>query len=82
MEVKEQKTPEEELADAVDKANKTALIFDRSLKFKIHDETHEMMISVIDSNTNKVVRDIPPKEFLDMIAKMKAYIGLIFDKKA
>lgn len=73
---------EEELREAVDKLNKTAVIFDRSLRFQIHDKTHRTMVSVVDIVQDKVIRQIPTEEVLDLVAKMDDYLGLIFDKKA
>ncbi len=73
---------EKELKEAVDKLNKTAVIFDRSLRFQIHDKTHRTMVSVIDIVQDKVIRQIPNEEVLDLVAKMDDYLGLIFDKKA
>lgn len=72
----------ENLEDAVDKLNKTARIFDRSLRFQIHNKTKETMVSVVDMNTDRVIREIPHKEVLDLVSKMKDYMGMIFDKKA
>jgi flagellar protein FlaG len=40
------------------------------------------MVSVVDTINDKVIRQIPEEEVLDLVAKMKDYIGLIFDKKA
>ncbi len=84
--VAEQKVPdekkEEKLSEAVDKLNKTAVIFDRSLRFQVHDKTHRTMVSVIDIASDKVIRQIPSEEVLDLVAKMDDYLGLIFDKKA
>lgn len=76
-----QEETHEKLQEAVDKINKTAVIFDRSLRFQIHEKTHRTMVSVIDIVKDKVIREIPPKEVLDLLAKMQDYIGLIFDKK-
>lgn len=73
---------EKELKDAVDKLNKTAVIFDRSLRFQIHEKTHRTMVSVIDIVQDKVIRQIPNEEVLDLVAKMDDYLGMIFDKKA
>ncbi len=81
----EQSDPEaqhEKLAEAVDKLNKTALVFDRSIRFQIHDKTKEFMVAVVDQNTSRVIREIPSKDVLDLVAKMRDYIGLLFDKKA
>jgi flagellar protein FlaG len=78
----ESKEQQEKLESAIEKLNKTAKVFNRSLKFKMHEATHRTMISVIDDNTDKVIREIPGEEALDMVAKMQEYLGLIFDKKA
>ncbi len=84
LEVAEQnkEKSEEELKEAVDKLNKTAVIFDRSLRFQIHDKTHRTMVSVVDIVQDKVIRQIPNEEVLDLVAKMDDYLGMIFDKKA
>lgn len=78
----ESEKSEEIVREAVDKLNKTAVIFDRSLRFQIHDKTHRTMVSVIDIASDKVIRQIPTEEVLDLVAKMDDYLGLIFDKKA
>jgi len=72
----------EKLDDAVDKLNKTSMIFDRSLRFQVHEATRETMVSVVDMSNDKVIREIPSKEVLDLVSKMQDYLGLIFDKKA
>lgn len=73
---------EDKVQEAVDKLNKTAVIFDRSLRFQVHDKTHRTMVSVVDMANEKVIRQIPSEEVLDLVAKMDDYLGLIFDKKA
>ena len=81
----EEKDPEklrEKLEDGTDKMNKAASLFDRSIKFKYDETSKEMVVRVIDTQTDRVIREIPSKEFLDFVAKMKEYIGMVFDKKA
>ena len=81
-EVKDPLQKKEELRDAVEKVNKTAVTFDRSLRFQINDKVNMTTVSVIDVNTDTVIREIPSKEVLDFVSKMQDYLGLIFDKKA
>lgn len=69
------------LNEAVDKINKTAAAFDRALKFQVHEETDRTVVSVLDIESDKVIREIPSQELLDLFAKMEDYIGMIFDKK-
>ena len=40
------------------------------------------MVSVIDMNNDKVIREIPSEEVLDFVSKSRDYLGMIFDKKA
>ncbi len=52
-----------------------------SLKFQVHEDLDRLFVEVIDRNTQEVVREIPPKEFLDMISSMLEHVGLIVDKR-
>jgi flagellar protein FlaG len=40
------------------------------------------MITVIDESTGKVIREIPESEILELAAKMKEMVGMLFDQKA
>ena len=82
QEQRDPKKQAEEIQEAADKLNKTSVIFDRSLRFKVHTKTNETMVSVVDINSDKVIREIPAKEVLDLVSKMRDYLGMIFDKKA
>ncbi|MDQ0269087.1 flagellar protein FlaG [Cytobacillus purgationiresistens] len=53
-----------------------------SVKFQLHEDLDRYYVEVVDSMTKEVVREIPPKDFLDMIAKMTEFQGLMIDKKA
>lgn len=52
-----------------------------SLKFQVHEDLDRLFVEVIDRETKEVVREIPPKEFLDMISSMLEYVGLFVDKR-
>lgn len=51
------------------------------LKFKIHDETDQLMVSIMDLETKRIVRELPPKEVLDMQARIQHFVGLLIDEK-
>jgi len=38
-------------------------------------------VKVLDSETNEVIREIPPEKILDMVAKMWELAGLIVDER-
>lgn len=51
------------------------------LQYSIDDETQRISIKVIDQDTNKVIREIPPEETLEAIKKIWEIAGIIVDKK-
>ncbi|MCY6483659.1 flagellar protein FlaG [Clostridium aestuarii] len=80
----QQKNAEEkDIKKAVDKLNKflegekTHVEYERHDKFK-----NEFIIKIINNKTKEVIKEIPPKKILDMVAEMCKLAGVIFDKKA
>lgn len=67
--------------DAIQKANKAISGGDRRFEFSVHEKTKEIVIKVIDAETNKVIREIPPEKTLDMVAKMCELAGVLVDEK-
>ncbi len=51
------------------------------LKFKFHDELKEYYVTIVDNQSQEVVREIPAKKMLDMYAAMTEFVGLMVDKK-
>jgi flagellar protein FlaG len=51
------------------------------IKFVLHPKTDTLVIQVVDSKTHKVLRQYPSQEFLDMVARMHDYMGMLVDKK-
>ncbi len=69
----------EALKKAVDTINKK---MDNSVaQFGIHDATNRVTIKIIDKETKKVIKEFPPEETLDMIAKAWELAGLLVDEK-
>jgi len=52
-----------------------------NLNFSVHKASGQIMITVTEEDTGKVIREIPPEEVLDLTAKLEEMIGIIFDKK-
>jgi flagellar protein FlaG len=77
----ERNVDEDELHKTIDKILKTLEGDSTSLKFDIHKDTNTIMVKVIDNNTQKVIREIPPEKILDMIASIWKLVGIIIDEK-
>jgi flagellar protein FlaG len=52
-----------------------------SIKFNLHEKLNEYYVTVIDDDTNEVIREIPAKKLLDMYADMAEKVGLLVDKR-
>lgn len=72
---------EEELFKQVKDANKELKSFDRRLEFSVHDTTHRIMVKVINTNDDSVIREIPSEKVLDMIAYVWKATGILVDEK-
>ncbi len=56
--------------------------FDRRLEYTVNRDLNRVIVKVIDTKTDKVIRELPPKELQDLYKRIREAIGLLFDKKA
>ncbi|GAB6100065.1 hypothetical protein JCM16358_19440 [Halanaerocella petrolearia] len=77
----EKEFTKEELEEGVEQLNEAVQPFHKELNFELHEESERMMTKVVNTENNEVIREIPPKEVLDMLGKIKEMVGLILDKK-
>ncbi|MDI6799986.1 MAG: flagellar protein FlaG [Actinomycetota bacterium] len=68
--------------EVLESLNEIINIFNTQLEFSVHEGTKEIMVTIMDMETKEVIREIPPKEILDMVAKMLEMVGMMVDKKA
>lgn len=73
---------EKQIRNAVSKINKLLEGEGTHLKYEKHDVLNQMIVKVIDNNTNEVINEIPNEKILDMVAKMCEMAGILVDKKA
>lgn len=71
----------EELINKVESVNKFLDSAHTNVKFNFHEQLNEYYITIVNSDTMEVVKEIPPRKFLDMYASMLESIGLIVDHK-
>lgn len=72
----------EDLKNKVEGLNDFLQVKYTNLHFKVHDESERYYVQVVEKGTDKVVREIPSEEFLDMFSKMMDFMGMIIDVKA
>lgn len=75
----DQRNTNAQIKKAVDEVNKKAV--NSEAIFGIHEATNRVTIKIIDKDTKKVLKEIPPEKTLDMIAKVWELAGLMVDEK-
>jgi flagellar protein FlaG len=55
--------------------------FNKKLKFMVDHESHEVIVKVIDSETDKVIKELPPEELQRLHNKIKETLGFLFDER-
>ncbi|WDV46126.1 flagellar protein FlaG [Clostridiaceae bacterium M8S5] len=79
--IKNSKVQEQDIIHAIEQANKSVIVYDRRLEFSIHDKTKQIMVKVIDTVKDEVIREIPAEKTLDMVAKFLEVAGILVDEK-
>ncbi len=72
---------EKVVSEAVEKMNRVVEGSNRRFQYTIHEGTKDIMIKVIDETTREVIKEIPPKKILDMVASMLEMAGLMVDER-
>ena len=76
-----QKELEKEVKESVKDVNEIVDQVKEGLSFQIHEDTEELMVQVIDVNTNEVIKELPPEEMLDLKARIHEMVGILIDEK-
>ena len=73
------------LEDYKDIYDGNSLIGNRAINFDFDDNTGDVIVKIVDKNTQEVIRQIPPEEMLRIIARLRNYseeVGLLIDTEA
>ena len=78
---KDPQQTKKELEQAIDQTNQLIVPHHTALHYVLHEKLNKYFVQVVDENTDKVIREIPPKKFLDMHAATLEMLGIIYDDK-
>ena len=70
---------QEKIKKAVEQMNKN--MNNSEAIFGIHEGTNRVTIKIVDKDTKKVIKELPPEKTLDMIAKVWEMAGIMVDEK-
>lgn len=72
---------QEDLQDLVKKLNSAIDPFRTSLRFGFDNSQEVFFVSVIDTQSNKLIRRFPAEEATSLLSKMQEVTGVLFDEK-
>ena len=78
---KKQAADEQVVVDAIENANRISIGSHTEIRFSVHEKTKEIMVKIVDLETNKVIKEIPPEKILDLVSKLIEMTGILFDEK-
>ena len=55
--------------------------FNKKLKFEVNHQSNDVTVKVIDPETDKVIKVLPPKELQRLHSRIKETIGFLFDER-
>ncbi|WP_186669192.1 flagellar protein FlaG [Sporosarcina sp. BP05] len=77
----EQQLPADKAKQMTDSMNTFMESANTQLRFKFHEKLNEYYVTIVDSTTDEVIREIPSKKLLDIHAAMREFVGLLVDRK-
>ncbi len=72
---------EKAIINAIERANNKISGSSMEFEFSVHEQTKQILIKVINTQTKEIVREIPSEKILDMVANMCELAGLFVDEK-
>jgi len=69
-----------EIKHAVAQMNELAKAMNHRLSFTMDYETHDVIVKVVDANTDKVIKELPPAELQKLHKSIKDAVGILIDK--
>jgi uncharacterized FlaG/YvyC family protein len=71
-----------DLKTAIRDLQRVSEAFNRRLSFSLNEKLGQVVVKVIDNDTDKVVREIPPTELQHVYERIREVMGLLFDASA
>ncbi|WP_051289690.1 flagellar protein FlaG [Paenibacillus massiliensis] len=72
---------EQRLSDLIEHGNKVLQRLDTRLQWSMHKESSQYIVRVIDTQTDEVLREIPPEKYLDLVINLCEQVGLFLDER-
>lgn len=81
MQLKNDDETKAKVQSAVNKMNEMLDVNNSTSKFMFHEGLERYYVTVVNRDTDEVVKEIPPKKLLDAFYEMQKMLGMIVDEK-
>jgi flagellar protein FlaG len=54
--------------------------FNRRCEIRVDNSINRLIIKIIDKETDKVIKEIPPEEIQHLLVSLKTMVGLVIDR--
>jgi flagellar protein FlaG len=69
-----------DISEIVDRLNKGVQEIHERMSFSYHEKTQRIIVKVLNSETNEVVREIPAKEAIKLLEHIQDFLGMLVDE--
>ena len=76
----ERKIKTQHIESATRNLQKIGNAFNKKLQFMVDNQSNQIIVKVIDKETDKVIKELPPEELQMLYRNLKEAIGLLFDE--
>lgn len=81
MQLKNDDETKAKVQEAVNKMNEMLEVNNSTSKFMFHEGLERYYVTVVNRDTEEVVKEIPPKKLLDAFYEMQKMLGMVVDEK-
>ncbi len=74
--------PNPSMNEIIRELSQVSAALNRRLSFSVNEKLGEMVVKVIDTQTDKIIREIPPVELQNVHERIKEVLGILFDERA
>ena len=84
LKAREEREPmdEESVSYMTEELNELMSKINCNLQFQYHKEVNMMSVRMLDKKTHEVLKEVPPEEMLEQMAKAREWLGAFLDKNA
>ena len=75
----DEKPQTQNLKQTASDLEKISLAFDRRLQFIIDQDSKELIVKIIDNETDQVIKVLPPEELQRLHSRLRETMGFLFD---